>query len=294
MQGSGDERHFSRALTAVDHVRVYPITDARFIASDIKRFEISAPRVADYWSPGQFVIIRATGDGERIPLTVVDADSGAGTIVLIVQGIGKTTRLLNSMSAGESIPDVAGPLGKPSEIAMFGTVVVIGGGVGTAIAYPTAKALAGAGNEVVAIVGARTADLLILVDELDAVANDVQVTTDDGSAGVGGFVTGALAQVLEDRIVDRVIAIGPLPMMEAVADLTRPDEIPTIVSLNPIMVDGTGMCGGCRVRVGGETKFACVDGPEFDAHDVDFGLMRRRNTAYCDFERRRLAEFEPT
>ncbi len=273
---------------------VYSILKAEFIAPDVKRFEIEAPRVARYWQPGQFVILRATDDGERIPLTVVEADPEAGTIVLIVQGVGKTTRTLNSLDTGESIPDVAGPLGSPSEIESFGTVVVIGGGVGTAIAYPTARALADAGNHVVAIVGARTADLLILVDELDEVTDRVIVTTDDGTAGRGGFVTDALADVMAERSIDRVIAIGPLPMMSAIAALTLPREIHTVVSLNPIMVDGTGMCGGCRVTVYGETRFACVDGPEFDAHGVDFELLAARNSSYCDFEQRRLAELGDT
>ncbi len=273
---------------------MYAIQDARFIAPDVKRFRVDAPRVARYWKPGQFVIVRATDDGERIPLTVVEADPGAGTIDLIVQGVGKTTRTLNALTSGEWIHDVAGPLGSPSEIDDFGTTIVVGGGVGTAIVYPTARALARAANRVIAIVGARTADLLILVEELEAVADSVIVTTDDGTAGRSGFVTDALAEVISVEHVDRVIAIGPLQMMAAISQLTRPEAIPTIVSLNPIMVDGTGMCGGCRVSVGGETKFACVDGPEFDAHGVDFDLLRMRNATYCDFERRRLEELGST
>ena len=273
---------------------VYRIISAEFIAPTVKRFEVEAARVARYWRPGQFVIVRALADGERIPLTVVDADPYAGTIVLIVQSVGKTTRTLNALGLGDSIPDVAGPLGSPSEIESFGTVVVIGGGVGTAIAYPTARALAAAGNRVVVIVGARSSDLLILVDELQAVADQLIVTTDDGTAGRGGLVTDALAEVISERHVDRVVAIGPIPMMSAISGLTRHHDIPTVVSLNPIMVDGTGMCGGCRVTVAGETRFACVDGPEFDAHGVDFDLLAARNSTYCDFERRRLAELEET
>ena len=273
---------------------MHRILNAEFIAPDVKRFEIEAPRVARYWRPGQFVIVRASENGERIPLTVVEADPDTGAIVLIVQGIGKTTRTLNGLDSGEPIPDVAGPLGSPSDIDVFGTVVVIGGGVGTAIAYPTAKALAEAGNRVVAIVGARTSDLLILVDEMQDVADAVIVTTDDGSAGRGGFVTDALADVIAEEAIDRVIAIGPLPMMSAIASQTLTHEIPTIVSLNPIMVDGTGMCGGCRVTVSGETRFACVDGPEFDAHGVDFDLLAARNASYCEFEHRRLAEMGET
>ena len=273
---------------------VYLILSAEFIAVDVKRFEVEAPRVARYWRPGQFVILRATEDGERIPLTVVEADPSNGVIVLIVQGVGRTTRTLNALGAGDAIPDVAGPLGSPSEVEQYGTVVVIGGGVGTAIAYPTARALADAGNRVVAIVGARSSDLLILVEELEVVAERVIVTTDDGTAGRAGFVTDALADVIAAEPVDRVIAIGPLPMMKAISELTGTRDIPTIVSLNPIMVDGTGMCGGCRVTVNGQTKFACVDGPEFDAHGVDFELLASRNSSYCEFEQRRLAELGET
>ena len=290
----GTNGSFDAARSTETMEDVHRILNAEFIAPEVKRFEVEAPRVARYWRPGQFVIVRASEDGERIPLTVVEADPDAGTIVLIVQGIGKTTRTLNARDTGESIPDVAGPLGSPSDVESFGTVVVIGGGVGTAIAYPTARALAEAGNRVVAIVGARTADLLILIDELEAVADSVIVTTDDGTAGRGGFVTDALADVMAEQAVDRVIAIGPLPMMSAIAASTLPHEIPTVVSLNPIMVDGTGMCGGCRVTVAGETKFACVDGPEFDAHGVDFELLAARNASYCEFEQRRLAEMGET
>jgi ferredoxin--NADP+ reductase len=271
---------------------VFAIEEAGFIAPGVKRFRVAAPRVARYWSPGQFVIIRVTADGERIPLTVAEADPAAGHITLIVQGVGKTTMEMNTLEAGDGLADVSGPLGVPSEVESFGTVVVIGGGVGTAIAYPTARALAAADNRVIAIVGGRTADLAILADELEPWVDEVVVTTDDGSAGRAGLVTDALVDVLDREPVHRVIAIGPIPMMRAVAELTRPEGIPTLVSLNPIMVDGTGMCGGCRVLVGGETRFACVDGPEFDAHAVDFDVLATRNAAYRGFEEERMAGFE--
>lgn len=270
----------------------FKVVDARWLSDDVKRLEIQAPRVASHWLPGQFVIIRVDDNGERIPLTVCDVDTEKGTIVLIVQGIGKTTQMLNSKEAGEEIADVVGPLGHASEIEKFGTVVVIGGGVGTAIAYPTAKALADAGNKVIAVIGARTADLLILVDEMRRDVGEVVVVTDDGTAGKPGLVTDALAEIMGEEKVDRVIAIGPIPMMRAVAELTRSDAIPTWVSLNPIMVDGTGMCGGCRVKIGEETRFACVDGPEFDAHLVDFNVLAMRNRAYADFEKCRLQSLE--
>jgi ferredoxin--NADP+ reductase len=223
---------------------------------------------------------------------VAHADPGEGWIELIVQSVGKTTHLMNRLEAGDALADVAGPLGVPSEVDHFGTAVVIGGGVGTAIAYPTARALAGAGNRVVAIVGGRNAELVILEEELRSIAEDVLVTTDDGSAGRRGLVTDALAEVIAREPVDRVVAIGPIPMMRAVAELTRGPGISTVVSLNPIMVDGTGMCGGCRVSVGGKTRFACVDGPEFDGHLVDFELLSVRNRAYCTFEREQLAALE--
>ncbi len=271
---------------------MFVVLAARLLAPDIKRFRVSAPRVARYWEPGQFVIVRVVEGGERIPLTVAGVDRQGGSIDLVVQGVGKTTRLLNTVGAGDSIADVVGPLGTPSDIERFGTVAVVGGGVGTAIALPTARALAQAGNRLVVIVGARNAGLVILVDELEALAAEVIVTTDDGTRGRPGLVTDALAEVIEREEVHRVVAIGPIPMMRAVAEVTRPPGIPTVVSLNPIMVDGTGMCGGCRVLVGGDTRFACVHGPEFDAHRVDFEVLSVRNQTYCEFERAAMAAIE--
>ncbi len=269
------------------------ILEAKFIAPEVKYFRIDAPKLARKRKPGQFVIVRVSDDGERIPLTIADSDGEAGWIAIIVQGVGMTSRSLNLLEAGDTVHDLAGPLGMPSEIDDFGRVVVVGGGVGTAIIYPTAVALAEAGNEVIAIVGARSRDDLILEDELRAVCTQVLPTTDDGSYGYHGFVTDALAELIADRDpIDRVIAVGPVPMMRAVAEVTRPQGIRTIVSLNPIMIDGTGMCGGCRVSVGGDTKFACVDGPEFDGHLVDFDLLQRRLTSYAEIEAMRNDEFD--
>ncbi|HDK46197.1 MAG TPA: sulfide/dihydroorotate dehydrogenase-like FAD/NAD-binding protein, partial [Actinobacteria bacterium] len=237
-------------------------------------------------------IIRLDEYGERIPLTISDADVTEGWISLIVQAVGKTTMALNLLEAGDSITDVAGPLGVPAHIENFGTAVSIGGGVGTAIAYPTAVALKEAGNHVISIIGGRSREYVILEKELREACDEVYPTTDDGSYGFHGFVTEKLQELIDTgRRIDHVLAIGPIPMMKAVANVTRPYGIKTVVSLNPIMVDGTGMCGGCRVGVGGETKFACVDGPEFDAHEVDFELLTLRNRTYLEFERQKLTEF---
>ena len=230
-----------------------------------------------------------------IPLTIADSNIEEGTIELIVQGIGKTTKELNTLKAGDYIMDVVGPLGKPSHIENFGTAVSIGGGVGTAIAYPTAVALKQAGNHTISIIGGRTKDFVILENEMKKVCDEVFITTD----GMHGFVTDQLKELIETRLpdgqerkIDFVLAIGPIPMMKAVADVTREKEIKTVVSLNPIMVDGTGMCGGCRATVDNKTVFVCVDGPEFDAHKVDFETLMRRNKTYFDFEKKSLLEHE--
>ncbi len=272
---------------------MFAILHARFLAPDIKLFEIRAARIARKQEAGQFVIVRLHERGERIPLTIEGSDPEAGTITLVVQGVGKTTRLMNRLEAGDTIRDVVGPLGKPSEVRLFGTVVVIGGGVGTAIAYPTARAMEAAGNRVVSIVGARTRELVILEDEVRKVSDETHVLTDDGSHGERGFVTAKLSELIAaERPIDLVLAIGPVPMMRAVADITRPSGIRTVVSLNAIMVDGTGMCGGCRVVVADKSQFACVDGPEFDAHAVDFGVLAQRNAMYRAAEKRALEEME--
>lgn len=269
---------------------MFRIISAAWIGPGVKRFAIDAPKIARKHEAGQFVIIRVTDGGERIPLTISESDGDAGWIAIVVQGVGATTRALNRLEAGDVIADVAGPLGRPSEIDHYGTVVTIGGGVGTAIAYPTSVAMKNAGNHVVAIVGGRTHEHVILEAELRAVCDEVYPTTDDGSYGFAGFVTEQLQALIDaGRVIDLVVAIGPIPMMAAVAEVTRRAGIRTVVSLNPIMVDGTGMCGGCRVTVGDETKFACVDGPEFDAHLVDFELLARRNRSYLDFEQGRRA-----
>ena len=271
---------------------MYKIIRAKFLAEDIKRFDIEAPLIAKKRLAGQFVIIRLDDHGERIPLTIADSDIEKGTITIIVQGIGKTTKQLNLLESGDSILDVVGPLGMPSHIENFGTAVSIGGGVGTAIAYPTAVALKKAGNKVITINGARTKDLVILEEEMKAVSDESYVTTDDGSYGFHGFVTQKLQALIDEgKKIDLVLAIGPIPMMKAVAEVTRPYGIKTVVSLNPIMVDGTGMCGGCRVIVNGKSQFACVDGPEFDAHEVDFKNLTDRNKIYNDYEKNSLKKF---
>jgi ferredoxin--NADP+ reductase len=263
---------------------MFPIIDARPLGKGVKQFEIAAARIARSQKPGQFIILRLHEHGERIPLTIKGSDPKRGTITIVVQAVGKTTTELNAMQTGDAILDVVGPLGKPSDIETFGTAVVIGGGVGTAIALPTARALREAGNHVITIIGARTKDLLILEQEVRAVSDETFVMTDDGTYGEKGLVTDKLKQLLP-RGIDFVLAIGPIPMMRAVADVTREPKIKTAVSLNSIMVDGTGMCGGCRVVVDGKSAFACVDGPEFDAHGVDFQVLAQRNAMYREQEK---------
>jgi len=271
---------------------MFEILSARVLAPDIKHFVVRAPRIARRQQPGQFVIVRVHERGERIPLTIADADPAGGTITLVVQGIGATTKRLNAKQAGEAILDVVGPLGHPSDVRAHGRVAVIGGGVGTAIALPTARALKQAKNHVIAVVGARSRELVILEEEMRAASHELFVTTDDGSYGEHGFVTDRLVKLLAGPPIDLVLAIGPVPMMRAVAEATRPLGVRTVVSLNSIMVDGTGMCGGCRVSVGGESRFACVDGPEFDAHQVDFGVLAQRNAMYREAERCSLERYE--
>ena len=274
-------------------VPVFKILHAAFIAPGIKRFVIEAPRIARKHRPGQFVILRLCEQGERIPLTIERSDSAKGTINICVQSAGKTTHLLNSFETGDLILDIVGPLGKPSEIEKFGTVVVIGGGVGTAMAYPTAAALKKAGNRVISIVGARTKDLVILEKEMAEVSDTLLLTTDDGSYAEKGFVTDKLRQLIKfGTRIDLVLAVGPIPMMKAVADVTRDAHIRTIVSLNPIMIDGTGMCGGCRVLIDSKSEFACVDGPEFDAHRVNFEVLVQRNAMYREAERKSMEDFQ--
>lgn len=252
------------------------------IAPGVQRIEIEAPRIAQHHQAGQFVMLRVDEFGERIPLTVADWDAREGTITVIVQAAGASTSQLVAMPVGGEILDVLGPLGTPSRTERVGTVVVVAGGVGVAVAYPTARAYRRSGNRVIGIAGARSKQFVILEDELRAICDQLYITTDDGSYGTHGLVTESLHQLLESTLpVDRVVAVGPVPMMKAVTDLTRPRGIPTIVSLNPIMVDGVGMCGGCRATVAGKTAFVCVDGPEFDAFQVDFENLALRNRAYA-------------
>ena len=272
---------------------MFKILHAEFIAPGIKRFVIEAPRIARKQKPGQFIILRLSEKGERIPLTIERSDPQRGTVNLVVQSAGKTTHLLNLLETGDTILDIVGPLGKPSEIENFGTVVVMGGGVGTAMAYPTAVALKKAGNRVISIVGARDKELVILEREMGEVSDSLMITTDDGSYADKGFVTDKLRQLIDNGTrIDLVLAVGPIPMMKAVADVTRKERIRTIVSLNPIMIDGTGMCGGCRVLIDGKSEFACVDGPEFDAHRIDFNVLIQRNSMYREAERKSMEAFQ--
>jgi ferredoxin/flavodoxin---NADP+ reductase len=264
---------------------MFEILQNTLLAPGLHRIELLAPRIARARQPGQFVIVRATTKDERIPLTIGDADPATGTITLFIQAIGAATRKIVETPAGGHLRDVAGPLGMPTHLRDWGRVACIGGGVGTAVLFPLAKALAKANNEVTTIIGGRSQQYIILAEELAAFSARVLITTEDGSLGRQGFVTHELADLINSPLRPAAIfAIGPVPMMKAVAEMTRPHGIETIVSLNPIMIDGTGMCGGCRVLVGGETKFACVDGPEFDGHLVDFDLLADRLTMYREHE----------
>ena len=253
------------------------------LSPNVYRLDLLAPRIAWMKKPGQFVIVRADEKAERIPLTIADSDPQKGSISLVIQAVGAGTRQLVSLKPGEAIRDVAGPLGHPTELIAGGRAICVGGGVGTAVVHPIAKALVATGVKVTSVIGGRSKEWVIFEKEL-AACGEVVVCTDDGSYGRKGFVTDATRDLLDAGGIDIVYAVGPVPMMRAVANLTRPYNVHTIVSLNPIMIDGTGMCGGCRVDVGGETKFACVDGPEFDGHLVDFDLLADRLGTYKDFE----------
>ena len=253
------------------------------------RFDLEAPVIARKAQPGQFVIMRANETGERIPLTIADKDELGGRIAIIFQVIGKTTAMLRLLREGDTIKDVAGPLGKPADISKQGTVVVVGGGTGIAILHHITKAFSEAGNRVLGIIGARTKDMLFLEEEMKKLCHELTVTTDDGSYGEKGFVTDPLRRYLDlENEVKQVYAIGPIVMMKNVCNLTRKYSIPTTVSLNPIMIDGTGMCGGCRVTVADHTKFCCVDGPDFNGHEVDFEELEKRNGLYQHQEKASL------
>ena len=257
---------------------MYRILKKQELSPGILEYDIKAPRVAKKALPGQFIVLRVNEEGERVPLTIADFDREKGIVTILFQVVGASTELLASLKEGDSILDFVGPLGQPSELSNhMGTVVFVGGGIGVAPVYPIARAAHELGNKVISILGAKTKDILIFEERMRAISDEVLITTDDGSYGIKGFVTNAIEELIKrGEKIDQVTAIGPGVMMKSVAEATRPYGIKTVVSLNPIMVDGTGMCGGCRVQVGEETKFACVDGPEFDGHLVDFrGLMAR-------------------
>ncbi len=270
---------------------MYKIVSKQVLNPTVTKMEIEAPLIAKKAEPGQFIILRTDENGERIPLTVADYDREKGTVTIIFQIVGATTNKLNALNEGDYIQDFVGPLGKPTHTEGLKKVAVVGGGVGCAIAYPVTKKLYEMGVEVHSVVGFRNKDLVILEDEFKSHSNVFKLMTDDGSYGEKGLVTNALEQLIkEGNQYDEVITIGPLIMMKFVSKLTKEYDIPTIASMNPIMIDGTGMCGGCRLTVGGETKFACVDGPEFDAHQIDFDEAMKRGQMYKDFERHAYEE----
>ena len=269
---------------------MYKIEDKVTLAPAIKKIKVRAPMIAKKTKPGNFIILRVNEKGERIPLTIADYDNKSGLVTIIFQEVGFTTRELGSLEKGDYIQDIVGPLGNPIEIEDYDKVVCIGGGSGTALLYPKVKAFYKEGSEVISITGARTKELIILENELEKYSDDLYICTDDGSYGHHGFVTDILKDLLAEDNIDLVVAIGPVPMMSAVADLTESQDIETIVSLNSLMIDGTGMCGGCRVTVGGETKFTCVDGPAFNGHKVDFEELNNRLSYYNQEESCHLEE----
>lgn len=248
--------------------------------------EIEAPLIAKKALPGQFVILKAGEDGERIPLTMAESNKEKGTITIIYMVVGKSTAIFRDLKVGDGYQDVIGPLGKATHLEKVGKVICVGGGTGVAVLHPITRALKEIGNDVTCIIGARSKDLLILEDQMRDASHDLRVCTDDGSYGHHGFVTEVMKDLLEQGDIKQVVAIGPVPMMKAVSAITKEFDVPTMVSLNPIMVDGTGMCGGCRVTVGNETKFACVDGPEFDGHQVDYNELMLRLQAYLEDEKK--------
>jgi ferredoxin/flavodoxin---NADP+ reductase len=270
---------------------MHTIVSKTRLSPNVTRLDVTAPRLAQIRQPGQFVIVHRGEGAERIPLTIADADAQAGTIALVIQAVGKSTRDLVALEPGEAIANIAGPLGKPTELISKGRAICIGGGVGTAVVHPIAQGLHRLGVSVLSIIGGRSKEWVIFESELRRLG-EVAVCTDDGSYGRRGFVTDAAKEALAQGGVDIVYAVGPVPMMRAVVNLTKPLGVHTIVSLNPVMVDGTGMCGGCRVGVGGQTLFACVDGPEFDGHLVDFELLMDRLSTYREFEQQAVTACE--
>lgn len=271
---------------------MYTIIEKKILSDNVKQFKIKAPLVAKKAKAGQFIILRIDEKGERIPLTISDFDKKEGTITIIFMEVGKTTIQLGKMNEGDKIMNFTGPLGEPSEIKKYGTIVCIGGGVGIAPLFPIIKSLKESGNYIISILGARNYSLLMLEDEIEKYSDEFFITTDDGSKGSKGFVSDVLQKIInENKKIDIVWAIGPVIMMKVVSDLTKKYDIKTMVSLNPIMVDGTGMCGGCRVEVDGKTKFACVDGPEFDGHKVDFNNLMLRNRRFIRDEEKSCKMF---
>jgi ferredoxin--NADP+ reductase len=257
------------------------ILEKEFITPEVFRMKVEGPEIARKRKAGQFIILRTCDEGERIPLTIADGNAEEGWIELVVQIVGKTTKALSELDAGQEICDLVGPLGRPTHIELFGHVLIVGGGIGIAPSHPIAQAMKAAGNKVTSILGGRTKDLVIMEEKMTAASDAVVITTDDGSYGMKGLVTDAIQKMIDDGVsIDLVVAIGPPIMMKFVSLLTKKYEIPTLVSLNTIMVDGTGMCGACRVTVGSDTKFVCVDGPEFDGHQVDFDEMMKRQRMY--------------
>lgn len=261
------------------------IRKKQILGPGLKLMGIQAPEIAAKAKPGQFIILRDYDNGERIPLTIADLDPEQGLVIIIFQEVGRSTIDLGKMEEGNYLQDFVGPLGRPSEIENFGNVVCVGGGVGIAPVYPITRALFEAGNRVTGIIGARSADYLILKDKMTSVSHELNIVTNDGSTGEKGLVVDPLLRILREKKIDRVVAIGPLVMMKAVSEVTREFGVPTIVSLNPVMVDGTGMCGACRVEVAGKTRFACVDGPEFDGHQVDWVLAEQRARMFAAQEK---------
>lgn len=273
---------------------MYRILDKKRLNPQVVFMKLEAPHVVENARPGQFIVIKIDEKGERIPLTIVESNKDEGTISIIFQEVGKTTKKLATLKKGGDVMDIIGPLGRPTHIGKIGKIICVGGGVGTAEIYPVAKAFKEAGNEIVSIIGARSKDLLFFLDEMKALSSQLYVTTDDGSAGQKGLVTDVLEELLKKESYNLVYSVGPILMMRAVANATKEYKIKTLVSLNAIMVDATGMCGACRIRVGGETKFTCVDGPDFDAHKIDFVEFINRDRRFKDREEESLRCYEKT
>ncbi len=291
--GTGTKVGFKGSAPNINGVNVFPIVEKNDLAAKVYRYVIKAPHIVKKARAGQFVILRLYEDGERIPITLADWDEAQDTITLYVQAVGKTTMMMSMMKAGDSLIDVVGPFGIPSHIEKGKTLVAVGGGFGIAAIHPIVRAHRLIGNKTISIIGARSKELLLMENEMRAISDEVRIATDDGSYGTKGFVTTILNSMLEKKEpMDVVLAIGPVVMMKAVSDLTKPHRVQTFVSLNPIMMDGTGMCGACRVVVGNKMRFACVDGPEFDAHEVDFDLLMARQKMYSPQEKISLEIFE--